>query len=93
MNFITGMLSDDQGRPSSQRFCLLLITVFSLGSMAAAQMKSAVWAVPTLTDSFVNLIEWLASALGLGILGPKVVNGVVTTKGGANDPANPATGV
>ena len=79
--FIKGVLSDDAGRPSSQRVCMLLLTLFVLCALAVAQFGSAAWSIPAITDSFVNLIQWLFSALVLGVFAPKVVSGVQTIKG------------
>ena len=77
--FIAGMLSDDQGRPSSQRVCLLLITICVLVFLGAAQFKTATFVLPAVPDSFANMIQWMVSALGLGILAPKAVTGVQAT--------------
>lgn len=79
--FIKGVLSDDAGRPSSQRVCMLLLTLFVLAALAVAQFGSLAWAIPAVTASFSDLIQWLYLALVFGVFAPKGVAAWQATKG------------
>jgi len=80
MSFIKRMLSEPNGDPSSQRFALIMLLIFTMNLISCAFYIEN--RLPQVPESLVSLIQWLFVAAVGGIGVGKVTAAVVAVKGG-----------